>query len=172
MHRRRSNHGATTDKWQAPPEAAAKPNPESGNQAAPAAGRKLFMRICSSCHAQDGSGQNSSAANLRTREVQVQSDGALFWKITNGNTTHGMPSYAALSETSRWDIVTFLRTLSDSNSNTSGRSGERKKEAPPPERRAQAAIIQAIVRVECQQHILRTEFVTAAVRTVNEPPSQ
>jgi hypothetical protein len=67
--------------------------------------------------------------------VQEQSDGALFWKISNGNTPAGMPSFASLPETDRWDVVTFLRTLKDSAGNGSAGSGEAKpdtkREAPP-----------------------------------------
>lgn len=125
------------DKWKAPPEDAAKTNPETGNSAAPATGRKLFMRTCAACHAEDGSAQGLSGANLRTRAVQTQSDGALFWKITTGNTTHGMPPFAALSETGRWDIVVFLRTLSDADSTPTESSGEHKKDAPPEEKHKQ-----------------------------------
>jgi len=43
--------------------------------------------------------------------VQQQSDGALFWKITNGNLGRGMPSFSALPEAQRWQLVLFLRRL-------------------------------------------------------------
>jgi len=123
---------ANTDKWDAPPEAAAKANPEAQNPGAPAAGRKLFMHACVNCHGEDGSGgSNTGAADLRRGETQTQSDGALFWKITNGNTANGMPSFASLPEASRWDIVIFLRTLKDSSGDNSAGPGEPKKEAPP-----------------------------------------
>lgn len=105
------------EKWEAPADAAAKPNPEAKNPDAPAAGRKLYMRTCVGCHEEDGSGKDTGAADLRSPEVQAQSDGALFWKITNGNTDAGMPSFASLPETDRWDVVTFLRTLKDSGGN-------------------------------------------------------
>lgn len=104
---------AAADKWQAPPDATAEPNPEANNPAAPAAGRKSFMHVCVNCHEEDGRGENAGAADLRSAGVQSQSDGALFWKITNGNTTNGMPSFAALPKTERWDIVIFLRTLKE-----------------------------------------------------------
>ena len=125
-------------KWQAPADAAAKTNPEAKNPDALAAGRKLYMRTCVGCHEEDGSGKDTGAANLRSAEVQAQSDGALFWKVSHGNAEAGMPSFASLPETDRWDVVTFLRTLKD-NSNGAGSPGEGKKDsgdnsAKPPQR--------------------------------------
>jgi len=117
-------------KWEAPADAAAKPNPEAKNPDAQAVGRKLYMRTCVGCHQEDGSGKDTGAANLRSPEVQAQSDGALFWKITNGNSEAGMPSFASLPETDRWDVVTFLRTLKDSGGNGSEGSGDSKKDSP------------------------------------------
>ena len=121
----------TADKWRAPSEAAAKPNPERQKTTASAVGRKLFSRTCARCHEEDGSGENGGAANLSCPEVQEQSDGALFWKIPNGNTTNGMPSFTALPEDVRWDIVVFLRTLKETNCHDSGGSKGDKKEARP-----------------------------------------
>jgi mono/diheme cytochrome c family protein len=43
--------------------------------------------------------------------VQLQSDGTLFWKITNGNTGKGMPAFSKLPEPERWQIVMYLREL-------------------------------------------------------------
>ncbi|HKW67145.1 MAG TPA: c-type cytochrome [Terriglobales bacterium] len=117
-------------KWEAPADAAAKPNPEAKNPDAQANGRKLYMRTCVGCHQEDGSGKDTGAANLRSLEVQAQSDGALFWKITNGNSEAGMPSFASLPETDRWDVVTFVRTLKDSGGNGSEGSGDSKKDSP------------------------------------------
>ena len=108
---------ANADTWQAPADAAAQPNPEKDNPAATRAGRKLFMRGCVTCHTEDGSGKDSNGHNLRSPQTQEQSDGALFWKITHGNQTNGMPPFDSLSETDRWDIVRFLRTFKDSEEN-------------------------------------------------------
>ncbi|HKW27602.1 MAG TPA: c-type cytochrome [Terriglobales bacterium] len=117
-------------KWEAPADAAAKANPESKNPDAQANGRKLYMRTCVGCHEEDGSGKDTGAANLRSPDVQAQSDGALFWKVTNGNSEAGMPSFASLPETDRWDVVTFVRTLKDSGGNGSEGPGEGKKDSP------------------------------------------
>jgi mono/diheme cytochrome c family protein len=97
-------------KWVAPADAAAKKNPLAGNSDVIPGGKKLFMRHCAECHNEDGSGLQD-AANLQLPEVQKQSDGSIFWKITNGNMKAGMPPFARLSDTERWQIVSFVRTL-------------------------------------------------------------
>ena len=102
------------DKWVAPPEEAAKTNPLAGNADAVAGGRKLFLRSCAECHGEDGTGVQEGVANLQLPAVQKQSDGTLFWKITNGNVKKGMPAFARLPEAQRWQIVSFLRTLKPS----------------------------------------------------------
>jgi hypothetical protein len=40
-------------------------------------------------------------------------DGVLFWKITNGNSRRGMPSFSGSPEMQRWQIVPYLRTLGE-----------------------------------------------------------
>jgi mono/diheme cytochrome c family protein len=107
----------TDPKWVPPADAAAKKNPVAGNTDALAGGKKLFMRHCVECHNEDGSGLQD-AANLQLPEVQKQSDGSIFWKITNGNVKAGMPPFARLSDTERWQIVSFVRTLKEDPADT------------------------------------------------------
>jgi mono/diheme cytochrome c family protein len=117
------NVGYTPDpKWQAPAEAIARPNPLARKNEAVGGGRKLFMRHCAECHGSNGSGRKR-AADLQLPVVQEQTDGALFWKITNGNPAHRMPSFSRLPEMQRWQLVLFLRTL---GTETRGPSGELK----------------------------------------------
>jgi hypothetical protein len=98
--------------WHAPEMMAAKPNPLADNPQAMPGERKLFLRNYAECHNKNGTGvPNKHAAHLQLPIVQHQSDGALFWKITNGNTGRGMPSFSKLPERERWQLVLFLRTL-------------------------------------------------------------
>jgi len=98
--------------WRAPVEAASRTNSLANRPQAAAGGRKLFLRDCEECHNQDGSGiVKKHSADLQLLVVQQQSDGTLFWKITNGNPGRGMPSFSKLPELERWQLVLFLRTL-------------------------------------------------------------
>lgn len=99
-------------KWKAPPSDAAKKNPFAGNASAARKGHELFEAQCSMCHGMDGRGL-ANAANFHKESVQRESDGTLFWKITNGNQNKGMPPFKHLSEDERWQLVTYLRTLRD-----------------------------------------------------------
>ena len=102
-HRQDPNRGV-------PEKAALRPNPLAGRTEAVGGGRKLFRRHCAECHGADGSGLEK-AANLRLQVVQAESDGALFWRITNGNIDRGMPSFSRLPALQRWQIVLYLRTF-------------------------------------------------------------
>ena len=98
--------------WHAPMEAASRPNPLSARPAAAAGGRKLFIRNCVECHGKEGAGvEKKHSADLQIPIVQQQSDGVLFWKLTNGNTGRGMPSFSKLPELQRWQLVLYIRTL-------------------------------------------------------------
>jgi mono/diheme cytochrome c family protein len=98
--------------WRVPDEAAARLNPLAHKSQVVAGGQKLFLRNCAQCHNQDGSGiPTKHAADLQLAVVQGQSDGALFWKITNGNPDRGMPSFSKLPELQRWQLVLYLRVL-------------------------------------------------------------
>jgi mono/diheme cytochrome c family protein len=98
--------------WRAPEDAVSKPNPLAKRPAAAAGGKKLFLRNCAECHGEDGSGMiKKHSADLQLAVVQEQKDGELYWKITNGNPDHGMPSFSKLPDLERWQLVLFLRTL-------------------------------------------------------------
>ena len=96
--------------WRAPAKAAQQRNPLATKPEAAAGGRKLFLRNCAQCHGRNAEGLNQ-AADLKLPVVQQQSDGTLFWKITNGNAARGMPSWSSLPEKQRWQLVLYLRNL-------------------------------------------------------------
>ena len=96
--------------WQPPAEAVARQNPLAEKKELAAGGKKLFLRHCAECHGEDGRGLKN-AADLQLPVVQEQSDGALHWKITNGNARRGMPSFSSIPELQRWQIVLHLKTL-------------------------------------------------------------
>ena len=110
------NSNANTN-WIAPPSANNLSNPMKDIVKASREGKNIFETQCFTCHGTDGRGDgpvaaslNPKPANLTSSKVQGQSDGAIFWKITNGNAP--MPSFKyALSKTQRWAVVDYIRTL-------------------------------------------------------------
>lgn len=97
--------------WIAPVEASTKVNPLANRPETAAGGMKLFAHRCSTCHGGDGRG-GERAPDLTSADVHAQSDGALFWKISGGNTRGGMPAFSFLPEPQRWQLVMHIRTLS------------------------------------------------------------
>jgi mono/diheme cytochrome c family protein len=96
--------------WTAPSKQAERPNPLADRADLAAGGRKVFAQRCNTCHGDDGRG-TTRAPNLVTADVQAQTDGTLFWKVTGGNTRGGMPSFSFLPEAQRWQLVLHLRGL-------------------------------------------------------------
>jgi mono/diheme cytochrome c family protein len=98
--------------WRAPQEDATRTNPLAHKPETAAGGQKLFHRNCTECHGDDGRGlAKKHAADLQLPVVQDQTDGTLFWKITNGNVDRGMPSFSKLPEMQRWQLVLYVRML-------------------------------------------------------------
>ncbi len=96
--------------WTAPLKDAGKSNPLAHQANVVAGGQKLYGQRCNTCHGDEGRG-TTRAPSLVASEVQAQTDGALFWKMTRGNTHGGMPSFSFLPEAQRWQLVLHLRCL-------------------------------------------------------------
>ena len=47
--------------------------------------------------------------------TQSAPDGEVFWFITTGAPDKGMPSWSALSERQRWQLVAYLKSLKNSH---------------------------------------------------------
>jgi len=96
---------------EAPEKARASKNPFEGDAQSVAAGAKLFEQHCAECHGQKAGGTKHGVSLLRD-EVQQASPGTLFWILTNGVVRRGMPVWSKLPEAQRWQLVTFLQSLS------------------------------------------------------------
>jgi mono/diheme cytochrome c family protein len=107
--------------WVAPQHAAAKMNPLAGRPELAAGGRKIFAERCTMCHGADADGTNRGPSLLGSR-VQTQSDGALFWKISSGDTRAGMPSFSFLPPLERWQLVLHLRALARGQATEGGQT--------------------------------------------------
>jgi len=105
------------DGWKAPASAEKLTNPMKGNDDATKKGEELYGQMCAICHGDDGEGDGMAGGNLNppptdfTSDItQKQSDGALFWKLTEGKAP--MASYKSmLSEEKRWQLVNYIRSL-------------------------------------------------------------
>ena len=99
--------------WKAPADAKAAKNPVKGVGNA----KKNVETNCVTCHGASGKGDGAAAAALpppkpadwTSAKVQSESDGELFWKITNGR--GAMPPWKHLPEKDRWELVNYIRTL-------------------------------------------------------------
>ena len=102
--------------WPAPARAAKKPNPVASTPASLAKGKAFYVRECVACHGNAGRGDGPQAGTLALKPrdvsdpaIQSQSDGSLFWKLTEGKAP--MPTYAKFSEDDRWSVINYVRTL-------------------------------------------------------------
>lgn len=105
------------DQWVAPESAGQVQNPVLSDAASIKSGEKIFQSVCWTCHGTSGQGDgpasialNSKPGNLTSEVFGSQSDGAIFWKISEGRGL--MSSYKSnLSTKQRWQLVNYIRTL-------------------------------------------------------------
>jgi mono/diheme cytochrome c family protein len=97
----------------APRKARTRRNPLEGNRDAVAAGSKLFALHCAECHGETAEGSRK-APSLLADPVQQATPGTLFWILTNGVVRRGMPVWSKLPEPQRWQIVSYLKSLTAS----------------------------------------------------------
>lgn len=103
--------------WSAPEYCSSLTNPFVGNKEATNEGKRIFDQMCLLCHGEKGLGNGEAGhalqphpANLVAINVKNETDGAIFWKITNGKTP--MASYfELLSDDQRWKLVNYIREL-------------------------------------------------------------
>lgn len=104
------------DKWIAPASSKELKNPFAG-EASTEKGKSIYNTRCVVCHGETGEGDGPAgkaltppAASHASEGVQSQSDGELFWKVSEGR--GAMVGWKLiLSEEERWAVVNYIRTL-------------------------------------------------------------
>ena len=107
--------------WPVPASALNNKNPLSNDANTIKAGKTLYSAYCAPCHGNSGKGDGAAAialnpkpANHTSDIIQAESDGSLFYKISEGRTP--MPQYkASLTEAQRWSLVSYIKTLGKKN---------------------------------------------------------
>lgn len=99
-------------------------NPLAGKADAIDSGQVLFSDNCASCHGAKGKGDgpagqalNPKAADLTQLNPEEDTDGFLFWRISDGGGfppfNSAMPAWKdILNDTQRWQLVSYLRSIS------------------------------------------------------------
>ena len=108
---------AQNSPWIAPKESDNIKNPLAGNTAVLGDAKTLYTGNCGPCHGDKGRGDGPAAAGLNPKPadhssvaVQNESDGALFWKLTQGRAP--MPGYKKIfTDEQRWELIDYIRTL-------------------------------------------------------------
>lgn len=103
--------------WKAPVESKTLKNPFKGNAKSTAEGKKIYDQMCVICHGNTGKGNglagltlDQKPANFLAFKVQRETDGEIYWKLTNGRAP--MASYEELlTEDQRWKLVNYIREL-------------------------------------------------------------
>jgi len=107
-----------TKPWNVPADKAKLANAVKADASSIAAGKVLWSQHCTSCHGKAGLGDGTKAAQLETTPpdfskalVQGESDGALFFKTSEGR--GDMPSFKKKipDQEDIWNLVNYMRTF-------------------------------------------------------------
>jgi mono/diheme cytochrome c family protein len=113
--------------WEVPAAAKATQNPVAVTSGANVTAKNLYEDNCARCHGDRGDGDGPDANLYRPKPASLvaaigggntpsvgggMTDGEIFWKITEGR--RPMPAFKKqLTDEQRWELVNFLRTLSE-----------------------------------------------------------
>jgi mono/diheme cytochrome c family protein len=112
---------AGKEEWNAPAADAAKKNPVAVDDESLAAGKEAYDGQCADCHGSSGKNDGKKVAEMKKEEkdrmvpltdasVAKQSDGELFWKISEGKKP--MPAGKKLMDDNEmWSVVNYIRTF-------------------------------------------------------------
>jgi mono/diheme cytochrome c family protein len=92
-------------------------NPLPSDADSLARGKEAYGFYCIHCHGPEGDGYGTVGqsfsplpADLRSSQVQEQSDGELFSKISRGYKRHPPLAYT-VAESDRWAVINYLRSI-------------------------------------------------------------
>lgn len=111
-------YAQTSKPWPVPDKYAKMANPVESDAASIKAGKTLWVKHCQSCHGKTGAGDGPKAANLKTpvedlgsAAVMKQSDGSLFYKVSEGR--DDMPEFKKKipDQDDIWHLVNYMRTF-------------------------------------------------------------
>ena len=111
-------HDQQVKPWVVPENFKKMKNPVLSDATSVADGKALWSTHCKSCHGAKGLGDGSKAAQLKSdagnfskESFQAQTDGEIFYKLSEGR--GDMPNFKKkLPEADeRWSLVNFIRTL-------------------------------------------------------------
>ncbi|HXC04842.1 MAG TPA: c-type cytochrome [Bacteroidia bacterium] len=103
--------------WDASAANASVKSPVKSDAAGIAEGKTIYNQNCKSCHGVKGLGDGEkskkidiSCGNFTAAEFLKESEGAIYWKITEGRKP--MPSFSEkLTDTERWKVVLYIRSM-------------------------------------------------------------
>lgn len=108
----------SVQEWIVPAKFKTMKNPTSSSKENLANAKDLYSKHCKSCHGSTGLGDGTKAASLdatcgdfSTAKFQAQTDGEIFYKISEGRGK--MPSFkkTIADDNDRWMIIYYLRTF-------------------------------------------------------------
>lgn len=103
--------------WVAPKDAETVKNPVTSTTPLLADAKVLYTSNCSPCHGDKGKGDGPAAQGLTPKPadhtsvfVQNETDGSLFWKLSEGR--NPMPAYKKVfTDQQRWELILYIRSL-------------------------------------------------------------
>ncbi|MBM2825593.1 MAG: Cytochrome c protein [Dehalococcoidales bacterium] len=117
-----------------------------GDASAQAAGKGVYQQSCAGCHGAKGDSLPAASFAVADFSQRLEANPDFyFWVLSEGRLSKGMPPYkSSLSEQQRWQVLTYLGSLSSSVSPPDGN-----QPSPTPAERA-GTIQMSITPVQAQ----------------------
>jgi len=104
--------------WVVPDKNVSTPNPVKADAKSIAAGKVLYSVNCEPCHGKKGIGNGTKAPDLKTipgnftkETFQAQTDGAIFYKLTEGRNEMPKAKKDLPNDIDRWNLVNYIRNF-------------------------------------------------------------